>query len=376
MDVEQKKISLSLSPYCEELFGKEMTEKLILDFNESNPGIVVKLFSFPDEKNRNPDILMFNESEYKDLMSTGALTALSSYIDYINSYQYAVPMVSFMDVLFYNIDLLSSAGFDRPPKTREEFILYAKTLSSRRNARRAYVSGAAISLNPDDKQALSRDIFSWIWAAGGDFFSEGNEPVLNAKTAAGDFTFLKTLYSEGAFATDIFETTGTQRLAEFSSGRVSMIIDSISVIPFLRERMGDDAFGITIIPSDTTSKYNISLSGIYTGISTQCKYSQEAWNFIEFLLKHNQFFSDTYKLVSSVTSDMFPDKYIAGDPFYSKARDIFESSEIVSSFSGNTNSTEYENVFMEEFKVYLTGNQPAQEVINSIQRRWNEISRM
>jgi multiple sugar transport system substrate-binding protein len=348
-----------------------------LDFNEANPDIRIQLFSVPDEKNSEPDILIFDESEYKDLMSAKSLVKLNSYIDLnANTVLYAVPIISFMDMLFYNIELLSAAGFDRPPKTREEFILYAKTVSSRSKLRRTYVSGTAISLNPSDKQALSRDIFSWIWAAGGDFFSVENEPVLNLKTAAGDLAFFRNLYNDGALAPGIFETTGEQRLNEFSNGRVSMIIDSVRVIPFLREKMGDNAFGITVIPSDSTGKHNIGLSGIYAGIKAQCAYPQEAWNFIEFLLEQNQFFSGTFKQVSSVTSGMFPDKYITEDPFYSKARDIFESSGIVKSFSGSPYSNEYENVFMEEFMAFLTGSRPVQETINAVQRRWNEISGM
>jgi multiple sugar transport system substrate-binding protein len=378
MDVEHKKINLSLSPYCEELFGKEMTEKLILDFNEVNPGIRVQLFFNTDEKNREPDIFIFDESEYKDLMSAGALARLNSYANFdTNTGQYAVPLVSFMNMLFYNIELLSSAGFDRPPKTREEFLLYAKTVSNRSNVRRAYVSGAAISLSADDIQALSRDVFSWIWAAGGDFFIGGNEPVLNTRTAAGDLAFFRNLYNEGALAPGVFETTGEQRLEEFSRGRVSMIIDSTRVIPFLRERMGDDAFGITVIPvSGSAGKYNVSLSGIYAGVNARCAYPQGAWSFIEFISGQSQFLSETFKPIFGAVSGMFPNKYMTDDPFYSKARDIFESSGIVKGFSGNPKVREYENAFMEEFEIFLTSGQPAQETINAVQRRWNVISGM
>jgi multiple sugar transport system substrate-binding protein len=214
-------------------------------------------------------------------------------------------------------------------------------------------------------------------AAGGDFFAGGNEPVLNARNAAGDLNFFRNLYNEGALAPDVFETTGDQRLEEFSRGRVSMIIDSTRVIPYLRERMGDDAFGITAIPvSGSAGKYNISLSGIYAGINSKCAYPQEAWSFIEFLSGQNQFLSETFKPVFGITSDMPPDKYITDDPFYSKARDIFESSGTVKNFSGNPGVQEYENAFMEEFKIFLNGSRPAQETINAIQEKWNAISGM
>jgi ABC-type glycerol-3-phosphate transport system substrate-binding protein len=376
-NIELHQIKLLLSADCEGLFGKEMTEKLVFDFNEANPDIRIQMFYQPDEKSREPDIYIFNESEYKDLVSAGALSGLNQYIDYYsNTVIYAVPLVSFMDMLFYNIELLSAAGYDRPPKTREEFLSYSKAVSSRSNARRPIAPGAALGFNAGDKQALSRDIFSWIWAAGGDFFPEGDGPVLNFRALTGDLAFFSSLYKESAPAAGVFETTGDQRLEDFSRGRLSMIIDSTRVIPFLREKMGDNAFGVTLIPSNSTAKYNICLSGIYAGIKAHCGYPREAWNFIEFLLGQNQFFNETFKPVYGVTSYIPPDKYITDDPFYSKARDIFESSGIVSGFSGNPSAGEYESAFIEEFEFFLTGGKPAQEAITAIQQRWNVISGM
>jgi multiple sugar transport system substrate-binding protein len=381
LNAEIKKVNLLISPYCEELFGSETTEALFQDFMEGNPDLQLQVLNIPDEKDREPDIYIFDENEYRELISAGKLAQLNSYIELeTNTMQYAVPLVSFMDLLFYNIELLASVGFDRPPKTREEFLSYAKAVSNTSNVRRAYVSGAAISLSPDDKNALSRDIFSWIWAAGGDFWQKENTPVLNVRMADAALSFFGSLYNEGVLAHDVFETTGDQRLEEFSRGRVSMIISSARAIPFLRERMSDDAFGITTIPlpgnalSGSTGKYKIGLSGIYAGISSKCEYPDEAWSFLVFLAGQHQLFVEVFKPVFCVASDIIPDEYITDDAFYSKARDIFESSEIIHSFSGNPKAQEYENAFLEELHTLLTGSRTVQETITSIQRQWDAIS--
>ena len=376
MNSELKKKNLFLSPYCAELFGREMTEKLIQDFNEANPDIRLQFLNIPDEKNREPDIYIFDETEYRILLSSGVLAELNSYVEIeMKTRQYAVPLVSFMDMLFYNIELLSAAGFDRPPKTREDFLSYAKTVSNNSNVRRAYLSGAALSLSPEDKLALSRDIFSWMWAAGGDFWNGESAPVLNTRAAIADLLFFGSLYNEGALAHDVFETTGEQRLEEFSRGRISMIIGSIRDIPFLRERMGDNVFGITTIPvSNSAGKYKFSLSSIYAGINSKSAHPDAAWGFIEFLTCQHQLFIDVFSHVSGVASYLIPGESITDDPFYSKARDIFESSNIVRSFSGNPNAQEYEDVYMEELLVFLNGGQTAQEAVNAIQKRWEQIN--
>ena len=367
VNAELKKKNLFLSPYCAQLFGAEFTDRLIQEFNEANPDIRLQLLNIPDEKNREPDIFIFDEDDYRILLLTEKLLKFDDNL-------YAVPLVSFMDLLFYNIDLLSAAGFDRPPKTREDFLIYSKAVSNSSNVRRAYVSGAAISLSSDDSLSLSRDIFSWIWAAGGDFFAEGSAPSLSASSAAA-FSFFANLYNEGVLAHDVFETTGAQRLEEFSRGRISMINGSISAIPFLRERMGDGAFGITTIPvSGSAGDYKFSLSGIYAGVNSNSVYPQEAQSFILFLAEQHQLFAEVFSPVYRVASEMIPDSEITDDPFFSKARDIFESSEIVKSFSGNPKAQEYEDAFRKELINFLNGNCTAQEAVNAVNVKWERIS--
>jgi len=369
---------LYLSSNCEDIFGRELLEKLLLEFEENNPDIRIRMAydsaaAVPEEKRTAPHILFFNEGDYSFLAAKNALLELSSYTNYESDVkQLAIPLVSFMDMLFYNIDILTAAGFDHPPKTRDEFTAYARAVS-RGNFNAA---GAAVSLSSDDKQALSRDIFSWIWTAGGNFWENGNKPSLNTRAVINDISFLGTLNRDNLLAPDIFKTTGAQRLEEFAEGKIAMMIASTQAIPFLREKMGDSAFGITTIPyAGTGGKYAIGISAIYAGISANADHADEAWNFLAFLAKKSQELCAELKAVPGMVSNIIPGDYVQEDDFYSKAWDIFEASDIAENFSNKPNAQEYQTAFLEEFRVFFEEGRTAQAAVNAIQQRWDEIGK-
>jgi len=368
---ESRQISLYISSAFSELFGRELTESILNEYIELNPGLQIKILlsegkNSSDEKE--PDILIFDYSGLNLFLKDGRLLNLEP----VSDQPFAVPLVSFMDLLFYNIDILTAAGFDRPPKTRDEFFSAAKTVSE--NLR---LPGCAMSLNPEDSRALYRDVFSWIWAAGGDFWlSDEKKPALDTRNAAADIAFLKNLYSDNLTASGIFKMTGEQMIDDFAGGRTAMMIASTQAIPYLREKMGDSAFGITTIPVPGTGKYKINLSGIYAGINVNSEYTGEALDFLAFLSERRLLLCGIFKAVPGVVSDIIPGEYVKDDLFYSKAQNIYEYSEIIMSFSGVPRAGEYENAFMEELRSFFETGRTPQETINTIQRRWDEISDM
>jgi len=373
---ESKQVHIYLSPNCEDIFGTRLMEELLLEFEEKYPDIRLRMAydttaSVPAENRIEPHILFF-DGDYSIFTAENALLELNSFTNYDSgAQQLAIPLVSFMDMLFYNIDILTAAGFDHPPKTREEFTAYARAVS--RGDHNA--AGAAISLGSNDNHALSRDIFSWIWTAGGNFWANGEKPSLNTRAITNDIAFLGTLNRDKLLAPDIFETTGAQRLEEFAEGKTAMMIASTQAIPFLREKMGDGAFGITTVPSaGTGGRYAIGISAIYIGISANADHPDEAWNFLAFLAAKSHDLCAELKAVPGMVSNIIPGDYVQDDVFYSKAWDIFAASDIAESFSGKPNAQKYEEAFLEEFRVFLEEGRTAQITVNEIQKRWDEIS--
>jgi ABC-type glycerol-3-phosphate transport system substrate-binding protein len=368
---EPKQVNLYISVNSEELFGKELMETLMLEFEEKNPDIRLRFAYNVSAAAAEPDVLFFTENDYNALITAGALTELNSFINYESgARQMAIPLVSFMDMLFYNIDILAAAGFDHPPKTRDEFTAYAKAVSRGNSG----AAGYALSLNKNDPQSLSGDIFSWIWAAGGNFWSEEkNNPSLN-RAITNDISFFGLLNREGLLAADVFETTGDQRLDVFARGKAAMMIASTRVIPYLRAKMGDSAFGVTTIPSPGTGgKYSINLSSVYAGISANTAHPNEAWSFLAFLAGKSPLLCAELNAVPGMISNIIPGDYISDDLFYSKAWDIFESSIIAEGFSGKPGAQEYETIFLEELRIFFESSRTAQQTTAAIQQRWDEV---
>ena len=380
-EFEPKQVIMFLSRRSEDLLGIEITERLLQEFNELNSDIVIRLEDPLYESL--PDILIFDDGGFNAFTAAGSLIELSTLIstylidtysidNYSSERQFAIPLVSFMDLLFYNIEILKAAGFDSPPKTRDEFLAYARAVT---NQRFPGVSGAAISLNSSDPYSLSRDVFSWMWAAGDDFISGEDGSLQLPGTAVNDITFLKNLYLEGLLAPRVFETTGDQRLEEFANGQAAMMIASSRVIPYLRQRMGDSVFGITTIPDPVTGgRYNINISAIYAGISTDCEYPEEALRFLEFIIERSIFLCEELEAVPGVVTSIIPGDYVENDPFYTKAWDIFESAWIINGFYGNLNAQNYERAFLEELMIFLNSNRTAQQTLTVIQQRWDETA--
>jgi multiple sugar transport system substrate-binding protein len=403
-------IDLYISAYFEDYFGNEITETLIREFEEQNPDVRIRLAYYIDEKGapvtNESDILIFDKGDFSGLAARGALAPFKPFIvkdeadESAESEEteaeelFAIPLVSFMDLLFYNIELLKAAGYDRPPKTRDEFLAYARTVSSGNNAALEGAAGTAVGLSPQDRQALSRDIFSWIWAGPNDFWQDSQSlaaaqdglrdvPLINTRTIArGDIVFFGTLYREGILGPDSFEKTGEQRLEEFAEGKIAMIVASTRAIASLREKMGDEVFGITTIPgSGMAGKYNIALSGIYAGINSDCENMQTALAFLEYLAKYIPVLCAHLKAVPGDTTDLFSSdykNYMKDDAFYSKAWEIFESSRVVQGFFGNAFGEEYESIFREEFQKFFEDTQTsitraADAAVRAIQQRWDEV---
>ena len=378
---------LILSQRCEELLGKDLTEKLIQEYKGilmiTQPRTIYSETSRVPQirvANGKADLLFFDDGEFSDLVRDNALASLGPYIKTENysSDALAIPLVSHMDMLFYNIDLLKAAGFVRPPKTRAEFLAWGKDIGAAGEG----IAGAALGLSPDDNKSLSRDIYSWIWAAGGGLWSENSQnqdkPVFNTPVAAGVLSFLGELNREGIITPQIFNKTGEDLLEEFAQGRIAMMIATTRAISLLREKMGDGAFGVTAIPGVIDSrKSGVGLSYIYCGISSDCADPDRAWNFLGFLAGKNAVISAGLEAVPGVVPGLpsgIPSvDYITGDPFFSKAWDVFESSEIVHGFSGVPRAEEYDNAVREELMNLLEQKSTAAEAAAAIQNRWDSI---
>jgi multiple sugar transport system substrate-binding protein len=369
--VISRHINISISPQFENLFGMDMANALIKDFEKQRPDLRIT------KAGESADILFFDDYEFGRLRSVSKLLALNPYIAPITpdretnteqnvseqDAQWALPLMSFMDILFYNIDILQAANFDRPPKTRAEFLAAARAVT-----KTSAGQDSVYSLALDLSQGARRDIYPWIWAAGGEICAPeraSNETPVLSRAAVDTIAFFGQLQREGLLSPGrglepqpsqqgVEPEVRSSSLAEFTKGKIAMITGSARDIAFLQSRNVN--FGITTIPGTTQGKNRLGLSKIYAGISADCALPDEAWAFLSFIAGKSPVLAEALAAIPGSISATFPGEYILKDPLYSKAWDIFEAAEIVDYRSDDPFEEETERLVMEKLRESGVGN--------------------
>jgi ABC-type glycerol-3-phosphate transport system substrate-binding protein len=318
-----KRIDITISSQFRSLFGKDLADALIQEFGEQHPDLRIQEISLSAAVSSPPDIVFFDDSEIGGLIDNSALASLDPY-HYEWAAHWALPLVSFMDIFVYNIDILKAANRDRPPKTRVEFLAAARAVTESKENVFAY----ALGLHPEDTLALRRELYPWVWANGGDIHAIDSREVMDI------VAFMGQLNREKLLMPETFEKTGAQRLEAFAQGKVAMMTVSARDIAFLRNNAENFDFGITAMPVITPGKNRLGLLHIYAGINSACTLPDEAWTFLAFLAGKSHVLAEALGAVPGRFSGAFPGEYIAKDSLYAKAWDIFEAADIVKHQSG------------------------------------------
>ncbi|MDR1100565.1 MAG: extracellular solute-binding protein [Treponema sp.] len=383
--VKERSITLVFAQFLDNGPERDTIVSLVREFEERNPGIRIRLdnrkdgnAAEPDRSSRTDlpaDIIALDEGRINTFIRQGLLASLSPYVYSGAEFgQWVIPLVSFMDILFYNIEALQTAGFDRPPKTRADFLACARAVGAlEKGASGAEHFGAALALSPVDPRSIRRDVFSWVWASGAVLTREG-KPDFLGRPVIETLDFLGQLNREGLLSPESFDKTGALKTEEFAEGKIAMMIGSVEDIPFLRKQMGDSAFGITLIPvpANYAGKPVLGPSQWYAGISSACEYPDQAWAFLSFLAEKSPFLAAQVRAVPG--SGSRPGAYIREDEFYSKAWDMYEASDVIQEFSGFPGGDELEDIIREELLPLFEGTKNAAETAAAIQKRWESLS--
>jgi multiple sugar transport system substrate-binding protein len=353
---------ISISSQFGNLFGWDLADALIKDFEKQHPNLRIT------KANEGADILFFDDGEFGSLRSGSKLLTLNPYIA-VNTQeeeasveqdtpeqdtQWALPLMSFMDLLFYNIDILQAANFDRPPKTRAEFLTVAKAVANTGAGQDAVYSFAM-----DLSQGVRHSVYPWIWASGGEINAPAsNEKPELSRSTLDTIAFFGQIKREGLLSPvpESGSNLGPQPspkgegspLETFAEGKIAMITGSARDIAFLQRRNLN--FGITAIPGTTQGKNRIGLSKIYAGISAGCALPDEAWAFLSFIAEKGPVLAEALAAIPGSLPAAFPGDYIVKNPLYSKAWDIFEAAEIVEYSGDEPAEKETERLVMEKIR--------------------------
>lgn len=361
---------------------------LVEEFESLNPGIRIQLDNRSYEEIRaalinghteetvsfEADILALDPFWLEDLVRRDMLAPLGDMRDGEDTEaiiipvpgdgyeKWALPLISFINPLFYNISLLQEAGFDRPPQTREDLLTYARAVADTAAGR----SGLALALG------IYQDLYSWFWASGLSIVRDGRLDF-NTRQISDTLAFLQQLRKEGLLLPGALTRTKAEKLEDFISGRAAMMIGPVSDIRILRERMGENMFGITVIPPDPsyTGKPVLALTSWRLGISGNSGHPEAALKFLSFLRERCSLIAENARAVPGDGSNTI--SYIYNDPLYAKAYDMYTAGETVQEFIGISRAGEIESIVLEQIGALLESGQSPEETAREIQRRWEEL---
>ncbi|MDR1239437.1 MAG: extracellular solute-binding protein [Treponema sp.] len=368
-----RKAALTFTHFLGDRLDRGTLVSLIREFEAQNPGVRIRLdrrrAAGPEESariNLSADIVIFDERQLGVFLRDDLLAPLDPYMESgAEPDQRVVPLVSFMDLLFYHVEMLKAAGFDRPPGTRAEFLACAQAVAAEGGGK---TFGAALALSPAEPLSVRRDVFSWIWAAGSPLIRDGRADF-SSRPVTETLEFLRRLYAGGLLSPGVFEKTGAEKTGEFAEGKIAMMIGPAADIPVLRKRMGDAAFGVTLIPGpgDQPGRTVINPSRWYAAISGSCKKTGEAWTFLTFLMEKSPLLAAQAEAVPGGGNS--PGPYILEDPFYSRAWDIYEAAEPISDIRLFSGTADLEAVVREELAALFSGEKNAAEAAAAIEQR-------
>jgi len=370
---------LVFASWWEDSLEEQSLSKLVTEFEKQNPGITVKLEKMSWEKIREllersdfvqtqkttrnareqsvPDIFSIDPHAIGEMERRSYLAALENKDAFSGN---ALPLISFINPLFYNIDLLKAAGFDRPPKNRTEFLSYAQRLKE--TGKETGVNGAGLALG--DPRSTGTQLLSWIWPAAG---SPGPEESFNfnSEEVITTLNFLNQLKPN--LYGNPFELSEPELLDAFGQGKVGMMIGSIADIKKLKTMNVN--FGITTIPDSESyaRKPVFPLTVWYVGINSRSVHQEAARKFIAFLRERTENIAVTaYAIPANGSRNRELSK---NDPYYAKSFDMYEASDKVRELYV-TDVGRFYRVVHSQVELLFRGDKAPEQCAEAIQQGW------
>lgn len=213
----------------------------------------------------------------------------------INEKIYGLPLSIDTLVMYYNRDLFNNAGIPLPPTNWTDLQSFVKKLTYQNKEGQLIQSGVALGTAYNVEQCA--DILSLLMMQNGAQMTEGGKVTFHLLPAGVDKT-----YNPGPdalrFYTDFaspgkevytWNYTFANSIDAFAQGKVAMIFGYSYHLPYIEAiRQGKLNYGIAKIPQiEGRPEVNFANYWVQT-VSKKSKYINEAWDFIQFIIKKDE----------------------------------------------------------------------------------------
>ncbi|MCW2142523.1 ABC transporter substrate-binding protein [Actinoplanes cyaneus] len=223
--------------------------------------------------------------------------------------KYVMPFVLDLSVMFWNKKLYREAGLDpeKGPTTLDEFRAQALAVQklNRKDTYGTYFGGNCGGCN----------VFTWfpmVWASGEEVMNpEGTQSLLDGTAAQKVYSTWRELQSAGAIAPGAKDETGATWVAAFQQGKIGVMPYPATLLSTAAKTVD---VGVTPIPGVSGGGATF-VGGDGVGISKDSTKTQQAWNFLSWLMSDKAQVDVLAAGNSSVSrTDLADNRYAAEDP--------------------------------------------------------------
>ena len=346
-------------------------EGLVREYEENTGGIKIELefISHNEARNRllnfdydgftagsveSPgDILIFDGAWIGELFRSGVLDPADDPPE---------PFLGYFYPLFYNIELLKESGFNRPPKTRGEFLEMAQAAANPE----AGVYGIAFALGTQNPSGMYCDIYPWFWAS--DVTLHGNDRPFRET-----LDFLSRLNQGNMVFPGTFAMSDDEKLEAFTGNKIAFMISRMQDTRIVRQKMGDAAFGISTVPAADSylGKPVFGAASWHLGVFSRSEHRERAEAFVAFLMEKSSFIAEKTNAICG--NSLSPRQM--NDPFISKAWELYvdgfmANPAVPDMDEGYLSVIDRDEIFREELaSLFERGGDPV-SAASAINNRW------
>ncbi len=231
---------------------------------------------------------------------------------------YAIPMSIDVLALYYNKDLLGSAGISLPPATWPEVVDAVKKLTKIAQPGTFTRSGIAMGTSTNVNRAV--DILSLLMLQDGTEFYNDNhssasfdrqvtDPATKKSINPGEIALMfYTQFADPSKTSYTWNARSDFSIDSFTQGKVAMMINYSYMIPIIRDKAPNLNWSVAGVPQPDGTDNKINYAN-YWGetVSKSSKNPEVAWNFLKFITGREQLtkYHEDHKLASS-RKDILP----------------------------------------------------------------------